>query len=183
MRKPVVGYEDYYEISDSGEVFRKLKSSGTFVGKKLKPFTIKGYKYIKLNIRGKIKLCSIHRMIAEAWIPNPKNLPQVNHLDCNKENNSINNLEWCTPSENTIHAHDNNLWGNAKNARKPVIGISLYDEKIIEYESVNAAEKDGFRKGNISKCALGKMNSYKGYKWYHKCTATSSAQSILHERG
>lgn len=167
MRKPVVGYEDDYEISDSGEVFRKSKSNGTFIGKKLKPVKNKGYKFVVLSVKGNKKTRAVHRMVAEAWIPNPRSLQQVNHLDCNKENNNINNLEWCSQSENAIHAHDNNLWGNNKNARKPVIGISLYDEKIIKYKSVGETEKDGFCKANVSRCALGKMNTYKGYKWYY----------------
>lgn len=93
--KPVVGYEPYYEVSSLWRVKNKkwliMKSNRQS----------KGYMQIDL----KWKLFLIHRLVAQAFIPNPENKPYINHKDLNPENNNLNNLEWCTQSENLIHYH------------------------------------------------------------------------------
>lgn len=90
MVKPVKGYEGNYEVSDDGRVFNTN-------GKELKHYLIKrGYHVVFLFKNNKQKTKLVHRLVAEAFIPNPDNLPQVNHKDENKDNNSLSNLEWCT---------------------------------------------------------------------------------------
>lgn len=71
--------------------------------------TTKGYLQVVLSREGKSNWYKVHRLVAQTFIPNPENKPQVNHIDGNKINNNINNLEWCTNSENQIHAFKNNL--------------------------------------------------------------------------
>lgn len=97
IRKPYTNYENLYEVSNLGYVsnYRKI----------LKPYVINaGYKSVKLHSNGKKSGKLIHRMVAEMFIPNLENKPDVNHKDGNKLNNHVDNLEWCTKSENMTHA-------------------------------------------------------------------------------
>lgn len=100
--KPVIGFEGQYEVSDKGNV-RSLRrliegKSGTKYyrdGCILKPQTSSSYAQVYLTVDGKQKWFKVHRLVAEAFIPNPDNLPCINHKDENKLNNSVDNLEWC----------------------------------------------------------------------------------------
>lgn len=104
--KKIDGTEDY-QISNSGEV----KNSN----RQLKPRTDKdGYLIIDIRFEEAKKTCRVHRLVSEAFIPNPENKPCVNHKDGNKKNNSVDNLEWCTYSENMTHAVKNGLWKSPK---------------------------------------------------------------------
>lgn len=85
--KPVVGFEEYFEISNLGRLKRKDRI--------LKATNDRGYLKIKLSVNGKRYLRYIHRLVAEAFIPNPNNYKEVNHKDSNPENNRVDNLEWC----------------------------------------------------------------------------------------
>lgn len=102
--KDIIGYEGLYQISNFGTVLSLKKD------RLLKPQkSRKGYRLIVLSNKGAIGR-GIHRLVAEAFIPNPLNLPQVNHKDGDKTNNYSNNLEWMTCSNNIRHAHNNNLY-------------------------------------------------------------------------
>ena len=106
-----------YQISNLGRVRRKQRLQKTPTGQEgviaeriLKPFkSTKGYLRIELNCYGKRKIFSVHRLVALAFLDNPLNKPQVNHIDGDKTNNNITNLEWCTNSENQLHSYKNNL--------------------------------------------------------------------------
>lgn len=115
--KPVLGYEDYYEISNEGEV-RSLnrtvittnRNSYLRKGKVMSKIQDKfGYLSVGLTLNSKTKLIKIHRLVALAFISNPENKLTVNHKDGNKLNNNVDNLEWSTYSENSKHAFDNGL--------------------------------------------------------------------------
>jgi hypothetical protein len=101
--KNVIGYEGVYEVSEYGDIKRISKS------KILKPQIVKGYHKLSLCQKSITKQHSVHRLVALAFIPNPLNKEQVNHIDGNKLNNHVSNLEWATPKENTNHAWDNGL--------------------------------------------------------------------------
>lgn len=121
------------------------------------------------------KLCLIHRLVAEAFIPNPLNKPEVNHIDGNKKNNNVANLEWVTRSENALHAFKlglrkpigplvgsiNELCPNSR----PVNQLSLNGELIQTFPSMAEARRCGFSQGNISTVIHGKRKSHKGFKW------------------
>ena len=101
--KDVVGYEGYYQVSNFGNV-KSIKRT-TSQGKVLKPFVNElGYKFVALCVNGKKKDCRVHRLVAQAFIYNPKNKEQINHLDYNPSNNRVDNLEWTTPKENTVYS-------------------------------------------------------------------------------
>ena len=101
--KDIPDYENY-QISNLGNVFSKKR-------KKLKSITKndKGYCYVQLYKNDKPHTLRLHRLVARTFIPNPNNYPEVNHIDCNKENNCINNLEWCDRLYNMQEAYKNGL--------------------------------------------------------------------------
>ena len=114
VRKPVAGYEGYYEVDQFGRVFSvdrviSVEDNGRkyekpLVGKQMKQcMHDKGYKIVSLTKDGKTKNIFVHRLVAEAFIENPDNLPMVNHKDEDKTNNFAENLEWCTASYNRTY--------------------------------------------------------------------------------
>lgn len=118
--KRVVGYESYYEISNLGNVrsFDRLihcKAGGYYVkkGRMLKQYDDKGYKSVILTVNKIAKTFKIHQLVAMAFIPNPDNLPEINHKDENKINNNVSNLEWCTKKYNMNYGSRNERAGKA----------------------------------------------------------------------
>ena len=124
--KDIKDFEGIYQVSTFGRIkrlSRKTINEGLLGKNKelqlkeiiLKPSTItKGYRGITLTKDKKRYPKKVHRLVAEAFIPNPNNKPQINHIDCNKSNNNVNNLEWCTNSENQKHAFKNGLNSSKK---------------------------------------------------------------------
>lgn len=142
----VVGYEGIYEVSSYGRV-RTKKGKTTFTKKHgvrhwkqrvLKDKTPKGRdSRVCLYKNGKGKDYLVHRLVAEAFIPNPLNKPTVNHLDGDPKNNRVNNLEWATYKENNNHAFDNQLI----NTGKPIKLIDINTQEEIEFRSLSMASK------------------------------------------
>lgn len=106
--KPVVGYEELYEVSNMGNVrsVDKTTRDGRFwKGRQLrKHYAGSGYVQTVLSVDGVYRHEYIHRLVANAFIPNPDNKPEVNHINGDKNNNSVENLEWVTKSENGLHS-------------------------------------------------------------------------------
>lgn len=151
--KDVKGYDGKYQVSNLGNV-RSVdrtftNACGVVVTRKgtiLKPRVNRnGYMRVTMHKGGKVNTEVIHRCVAVAFIPNPEELPQVNHKDGNKRNNNVSNLEWCTSMENMHHAAQKGLRNNAleyaKSARKAVIATNLETGEETFYESVHAAER------------------------------------------
>lgn len=97
--KDIKGYEGLYKISNMGNVL-SIKKNIILKTKKRR-----GYVAINLYKNKKLKTFNVHRLVAMAFIPNPQNLEQVNHLDCNKDNNKVDNLAWCTANENIAYKY------------------------------------------------------------------------------
>lgn len=162
--RKVKGYEELLIVSNLGNVKRlgRTTKAGNYVLEKDKAIATHhtGYRYIVINFEGKQKFLLVHRLVAEAFLPNPNNLPEVNHKDLNKGNNCINNLEWCSRQENVDHAVAKGVGGLPK---KPIVAIDAEGNETT-YESANACARaiDGFTT-NIAKCLKGKLRTYKGY--------------------
>lgn len=131
---PVLGLENYY-ATDCGDIYSR--KTGRF--KKLTQFkNWAGYMRVGLFVNNKRVTYSVHRLIALTFIKNPNNLPQVNHIDGNKSNNNVNNLEWCSLSQNVKHAYKNNL---IKPKTTKVIQYTKDMKKIKIWDSINEIEK------------------------------------------
>ena len=172
--KEIKGYEMLYQVSNLGRVRSIFKCRAhPIVPRILKPsVNRKGYEKVKIGGT----LVSVHRLVAEAFINNPENKPQVNHKDGDKKNNRAENLEWATNSENQIHANANGLNENRKSAHKnkvckKVIQFDLAGNYIATHESAaEAARKTGAKQSAISACCR-KVHGYKsagGYCWSYK---------------
>ena len=157
----VVGFENY-EVSNLGRV-RNIKS-----GRILKPQLRRdGYLRHCLYENNKQKNLLLHRIVATAFIDNPEGKPQVNHIDENKLNNDLSNLEWCTVRENMIHGTRTKRIAE-KNFKK-VIQLDLNDNVLNVFESMRQAEREtGIDTSHISKCCNGKLKSAGGFKWRRK---------------
>ena len=157
----IEGFERY-EVSNLGKV-RNIKS-----GKVLKPqLNRNGYLMHLLYENNKQKHLYLHRIIAIAFIDNPEEKPCVNHIDENKLNNDLSNLEWCTVKENNIHGTRTKRV--AEKCFKKVIQLDLNDNVLNEFESMTQAEQEtGASVSHISSCCNGKRKSAGGFKWRKK---------------
>ena len=124
----IEGYEGLYQISNLGNV-KSFKSVSK--NKILKPVLRKGYATVILRKNKVNKLHSIHRLIATAFIPNPDNLPQVNHIDGNKSNNNVDNLEWCTHLENMRHAFKTGLVNRKPLTNEQKLKVSKATKEVM----------------------------------------------------
>ena len=152
--KDIAGYEGRYQVSTKG----RLKNSTT--GIILKTFTCgSGYLEIILTKKGKRQPKLIHRLVAEAFIPNPESKREVNHKDGDKHNNDVSNLEWATPSENQKHSRA--VLGN-KSFQRRVLCVELHRT----FDSLTSAAKElGLKKPLVWKCCNGKQVTTGGYHW------------------
>ena len=158
--KQIKDYENLYEISNTGLVRSLRHGSKPFY---LKPINSHGYQSVHLcNKNHKRKNHSIHRLVAEHFIPNPKNLPQVNHKDGNKVNNDVNNLEWCSSKENINHS----IKVLHKNCRK----VRCIETNQV-FDSINEASKFYNRSQNVLVAVLRKYkynHTFAGYHWEYE---------------
>lgn len=163
--KPIDGFEGY-KISNDGFVYSEKTSR---VLNKINNSS--GYYHICLTSNGKMQYQLLHRLIAQAFIPNPYNKPFINHIDGNKKNNKIGNLEWVTNKENIRHAFEIGLMnGKPSTRKKQIIQIDKDTNKVIcEYNSqLEASKKLNIHPGSLSQCLNGKYKTSGGYIWRYK---------------
>lgn len=164
--KDIKGYEGLYQISNLGRV-KSLNYRHTGREKILKLKIDKdGYLLICLYKNGKQKFFTIHRLVAEEFIPNPNNLPQVNHKNEIKDDNRMENLEWCTVKYNNIY--NGRQKRIAEKISKSVLQIDkTTNEVIAEFPSTIEVQRQlGIL--HISECCKGKRNTAGGFKWQYK---------------
>lgn len=126
-----------------------------------------GYLHVVLCKKGKHKDCFVHRLVADAFIPNPNNLPCVNHKDECKTNNVVTNLEWCTHKYNTNYGTRNER--SAKARSKPVYQYTKDGTLVRSYPSIMEVERQtGYYRGPICNCCNGKNKTAYGYVWSYK---------------
>lgn len=174
MWADVIGFEGLYQVSDRGEiksVERSKPNNKGFqsVNERIRVLTPDRYGYLKvcLSKNGKHYVKSVHRLVAEAFIPNPNNLPVINHINENKQDNRVENLEWCTVQYNTMYGS-----ARIRTAMSQGRSVEQLDDNgdvIDEFYSMNLASRStGIPQPNIHKACNGKRHTAGGYKWRYK---------------
>ena len=178
--RDIKGWEGLYQVSNKGNVKsleRTVRSGkGYRVTKEiiLKPKkTISGYLYVGLWKESKVKRHYIHRLVAEAFLENTENLSEINHIDENKENNCVENLEWCSSKYNCNHGTRNRRIAEANTNHpkmsKPVIAISKESGLILEYPSTHEASRQlGIAQQSIVECCKGRLKTSGSFYWMYK---------------
>jgi hypothetical protein len=159
--KPIPGYEKDYEVSSNG----RIRNVNT--GHILRPSDNRtGYLCVTLVIGGKKHYEYVHRLVARAFVPNPDNLPQINHKDENSYNNSIDNLEWCTPKYNSNYgtASLRKVHGERSVYCMTINGFVLHHFK----SAADAGRKTGIGDNKISECCRGEAKTAGGVIWRYE---------------
>ena len=176
-------YEGLYRVSNFGRILN-LNYKRTGKAELMTPVEITGgYLQVGLSKNRKKKRCLVHRLVAQTFLPNPENLPQVNHKDEDKTNNFVflnedgsvdkekSNLEWKTPKGNCNHGTRNERMRkaltNGKKSKK-VLQFTLDRELIREWPSARECGRNGFKQSNVSACCRGEKPQYKGFLWMYK---------------
>ena len=167
-----------YKVSNFGRIL-SLNYKNTGKAKLMTPVTDKdGYLQVILYKNGESKTCRVHRLVAETFLPNPENLPEVNHKDENKKNNFVflnedgsvdkkrSNLEWKTHKDNINHGTHNERMAKTKSKR--VLQLSLSGELIREWDSTQECGRNGFNQSAVAKCCRGEQKTHKGFRFMYK---------------
>lgn len=176
--RDVIGYEGLYKISSLGRV-KSLKYGKEKILKLGK--NNYGYLIVVLCKEGTRRTCKVHRLVAIAFIPNPSNLPQVNHKDENPSNNKVENLEWCDATYNLNYgtrlqridykartANTDYKAISEKLATKlsrQVYQYTLEGNLVKIWQSTNECGRNGFNQGTVSACCRCKRKTHKGFIW------------------
>ena len=176
-------YEGLYRVSNWGRIL-SLNYRNTGKSKLRKPVeNTNGYFQVGLSKNGETKKCLVHRLVAETFLENPENLPEVNHKDENKTNNFVflnedgtvnkekSNLEWKTHRDNINHGTRNERVAKANTngkCSKKVLQLSLSGDLICEWESTRECERNGFDHSNVTRCCNGKQKTYKGFRFEYE---------------
>ena len=177
--RDIKGWEGYYQVSNLGNVKSIERKAWNGRGYRvIKERIMKtydngyGYLFVYLTKDGEQEKCYIHRLVAEAFLENPDNLPDVNHKDENKENNCVENLEYCTKAYNNNYGTRNKriaeAMTNHPKLSKAIIGISKISGLITEFSSAHEASRQlGIDQSHITDCLKGRQKSAGGFYWMY----------------
>lgn len=181
--KPVKNYENIYLVSNKGCLkscdriqIRKDRWGNVtkyhIKSKKIKTCkNNKNYNMVHLYKNGKCETKLLHRLVAQAFIPNPNNLPEINHKDENKQNNEVDNLEWCERLYNNNYGKQSKS-GRRYSSEKRMKRVNQYDldgQFIKTYRGIRIAEEEtGIHNSNIIKCCNNKVKTAGGYIWKYE---------------
>ena len=180
--KDIVGYEGFYQISNLGRVKRLVSWRGNDYSSRYIP-DVKivypyidnyGYERIGLAVHGKCRHFRVHQLVAKAFIPNPNNYPQINHIDEDKTNNCVDNLEWCTQSYNNKYGTRGKRIGitnhNGKGAKRSVLQYDLDGNFIKRWKSMQEASDNlvGVSVSKICSCCRGDRAHHRGFVWKYE---------------
>ena len=169
--KEIKNYENLYEVSNYGKIksinriIKRGKNGNIPIKERIlkSSINVSGYKTVALSKNNKKKIIPIHRLVAQTFISNPKNLPCVNHKDENKLNNCVDNLEWCTVKYN------NNYGSKRNKISKKVIQYDKNKNIIKEWNSIIDVQRiSNINNSNIVQCCKGKRKRAGGYVWEYK---------------
>ena len=180
--RDVKGFEGLYKVSNKGNV-RSVEWIGArgreCGGRTLKPAYDKdGYLKVGLCKNGMRYYKRLHRLVAETFIPNPNNFPQVNHLDEVKDNNNVSNLEWCTSKHNNNHGTARKR--AAKKTSKKVKAVNVETGEVVKFNSTHEAGRKGYDQATVSASCrgvykdnktgklIGDGHTYRGHRWSYE---------------
>ena len=164
--RDIKGFEGKYMVSNLG-IVKSLNYNNTGKEGIMKPQDNGyGYLFVQLSKDGKVKQPLVHVLVATPFLPNPDNLPEVNHKDENKYNNCVQNLEWCSKLYNINYG--TGIKRRAEKRSKPVFSVNKESGLIMWWQSAREAERcTGISNGNIIKCCQGKAKSAGGHIWFY----------------
>ena len=186
--KNIEEFKELYQVSNLGNV-RSLDTMINCKGANNIDFHLRkgrilkqtigttGYYSVNLSKNGKSKFVRVHRLVAQAFIPNPNNLYCINHIDGNKLNNNVNNLEWCDYSHNNKEAYRLGLknnkykgkYGKEAQFSKPLLQFTLNNEFVKEWENAEQVKRElGYCAENIRSVCNGRRKKANGYIWKYK---------------
>lgn len=174
--KPIIGYEGIYEVSNRGRVrsVDRVDSNSHFrpgIIRKTRVDANTGYEYVFLRKDGAAKNCTVHRLVAQAFIQKPNEQDEVNHINEDRTDNRVENLEWVTKKQNCNHGnHNRKIKAATLNSHgKAVLMIDCKTGAIKEFVTCSeAARRCGISKSSISKCCIGQQKKAGGYFWKYK---------------
>jgi hypothetical protein len=146
--RKITGFEENYEISNFGKIKSLVRKRALKESIRKNYIDRDGYHQISLWKDGKGKFCKVHRLVAQAFIPNPENKPQINHINGIKNDNRVENLEWATDFQNKVHASENNL--------TPILfkkGESHPNSKLTEKDVISIRSREYTGYGHDTKLA------------------------------
>lgn len=161
--KTIENYPNY-SVSDTGLIKRNNKLLKLWLGSR-------GYLYVSLSKNGKVKKFSVHRLVANAFLPKNSNALEVNHLDENKKNNCVSNLEWTTHKKNLNYGTHNSRMARTKISQKlgkPVIQFDKNGNYLKRWNSAQECGRNGFNYRHVSECCKHKRKTHAGFIWKYE---------------
>jgi len=181
--KDIPEYEDIYMVSSLGRV--ASMSRRIYLGRNKKSYRDSNYTlkalcsnsngYINLSLYKAgvpVKYKSLHRLVAELFIPNPEHKPIIDHIDRNRQNNAVSNLRWCTLKENMLNPntveHCRKLGESIDRSYRNHPIVAFEGNRLVKrYQSINDAVQDGFISCSVSQACSGKLKTYRGLRWVY----------------